>query len=513
MPKWFNTAGPCRPDDHYMLPPERRLTGVDQLVDRKQYFVVHAPRQTGKTTAMKAFCDRLNAEGRYVALYVNVETAQVAGGDVERGMETILDSLHLSAEASLPAELHPPEPERDTGAGTALQRALTDWALRCPRPTVLFLDEIDALHDETLLSTLRQLRAGYLERPERFPQSIALVGLRDVRDYKARVRPESQSLGTASPFNIITRSLTLPNFTQEEVRELYLQHTTATGQAFTDDAVALAFRLTRGQPWLVNALAAEVTDAVAPDPAEAVTAEHLQTAKENVIQRRETHLDSLVDKLREERVRRVIQPILTGDVQPMDVYQDDLAYVRDLGLIDTTGVLKIANPIYAEVIPRVLSWEMQANINQETEWYVRADGSLDVPRLLREFQKFFRRHSEAWIARFTFQEAGPHLMLMAFLQRIVNDGGTIEREFAVGSGRADLVVRWQDDVHVIELKVRHDEQTEAEGVEQLSGYLDRLGVPEGYLVLFDRRQGVSWEEKVYERSIEQAGKTVHVFGA
>ncbi|MCS6861801.1 MAG: hypothetical protein NZT92_15965 [Abditibacteriales bacterium] len=82
MKKYFNTAGPCRADWHYMLPPERRAVGIPRLIETGQYFVLHAPRQTGKTTLIFSLCERLNAEGKYVALYVNVENAQVAGSDV-----------------------------------------------------------------------------------------------------------------------------------------------------------------------------------------------------------------------------------------------------------------------------------------------------------------------------------------------------------------------------------------------------------------------------------------------
>jgi type II secretory pathway predicted ATPase ExeA len=510
--KHFNTAGPCKPEMHYMLPPERRLGDLEPLIADGKYFVVHAPRQTGKTTAFQALCRRLNEGGRYVALYVNVENAQVAGGDLATGMPLILGAIRRRAEELLAPELRPAISDPPPEPGEALNEVLSAWTLACPRPTVLFIDEIDALQDETLISVLRQLRSGYDTRPKRFPQCVALIGLRDVRDYRARVRPDSNSLGTASPFNVKAESLTLRNFTRAEVEELYAQHTEATGQQFAHGALDLAFGLTQGQPWLVNALAAQAVGVVVPDRQQQVEVEHVRQAKEILVERRDCHLDSLVDKLREPRVKRIIEKILVGDAPPMDVLNDDLVYVRDLGLISTQGTMAIANPIYAEVIPRTLSWVMQVSIHQETAWYVRDDGSLDVPALLRAFQKFFRRHSEAWLSRFEFQEAGPHLMLMAFLQRVVNAGGTIEREFAVGSGRADVVVRWREDVHAIELKVRYDEATESEGVEQLGRYLERLGLAEGFLVIFDRRQDVGWDEKLCERVAEHAEKRIHVFG-
>lgn len=125
MPRYFNTTGSCRPEKHYMLPPEERIPDVQGFVDRGLYFVVHAPRQSGKTTCFRTLADSLT-----------------------------------------------------------------------------------------------------------------------------------------------------------EVAELYGQHTADTGQVFTPEALTLAWELTRGQPWLVNALARQAVEKVAPDPATSVTPGVIEAAKE-----------------------------------------------------------------------------------------------------------------------------------------------------------------------------------------------------------------------------------------
>jgi hypothetical protein len=199
---------------------------------------------------------------------------------------------------------------------------------------------------------------------------------------------------------------------------------------------------------------------------------------------------------------------------PMDMDHDDLQYVRDLGLVVAGPQIRIANPIYAEIIPRSLSYLMQLNIAQESAWYTRPDGSLDMRAILRGFQTFFAEHSEAWLGRFDYKEAGPHLVLMAFLQRIVNGGGRVRRELGVGSGRVDLLVEWRGARHVLELKIRRGERTQAQGIEQLSRYLDRLGLDEGFLILFDRRPELGWDERLYEKEVTGArGQRIVVFGA
>ena len=146
--------------------------------------------------------------------------------------------------------------------------------------------------------------------------------------------------------------------------------------------------------------------------------------------RRETHLDQLADKLREPRVQRVIEPLLSGGDGK---YSDrDREYVRDLGLVAPDSPLRLANPIYAEVVPRELTWVLQDEMTQQTAWYVDASGGLDMDKLLAAFQDFFRQNSEHWIQRAQYTEAGPQLVLQAFLHRVVNGRGRIERGVRAG---------------------------------------------------------------------------------
>jgi type II secretory pathway predicted ATPase ExeA len=519
MPRFFNTAGPCDPERHYLLPPERRLPEARRLIDRQSYFILHAPRQSGKTTLVRTLAHRLTAEGRYTAVYATCEAAQSAGGDIEQGISALLDALASQAERLSP-ELgpRPLSDFQDTGAATRLGRYLAAWSERSPRPLLLFLDEIDSLQDDTLLSVLRQLRAGYPERPSHFPQSIVLIGLRDVRDYRIRIRQESGTLGTSSPFNVKVRSLTLANFTRDEVTELYRQHTAETGQAFTSEAIDLAWELTRGQPWLVNALAAEVVDALVPERAMSVEPRHIERAKEILIERRDTHLDSLIDRLREPRVRRVIEPILVGNFFPPDLLDDDVQYVKDLGLVAAGPQgLDMANPIYREVIPRALSWVLQETLPIARAPFIAPDGSLRIDKILADFRSFWCQNAEFFLDRQPYSEAAAQLVFMAYLQRVVNGGGLIDREYGVGSGRIDLCIRWPSAVGfqrwAIELKVWRDGRPDPlqEGLAQLSGYLARLALENGTLIVFDTRTSTPpLPERCTDEEVEHAGHHIRV---
>jgi type II secretory pathway predicted ATPase ExeA len=499
MARFFNTAGPCRPEDHYMLPPERRLPGVRELLERKQYFAIHAPRQSGKTTIVQDLAGKLNEEGSYAAVCATCERGQTAREDVDRGVRAVLRAIEGQA-ARLPEELRPEPLEQveTIEADSRLAVYLERWSRRCALPVVLFLDEIDALLDDALLSVLRQLRSGYPDRPGAFPQSVALIGLRDVRDYRTRVRPEAASLGTSSPFNIKVESFSLRNFTAEEVAELYEQHTADTGQVFTAEAKALAWELTRGQPWLVNAVARQAVDVLVRGRSLPVEAHHVERAKEILIERRDTHIDSLVDRLREPRVQRVLEPLVSGEFLPPDVLDDDIQFVKDLGLVAPGSAgLEIANPIYREIIPRALTAVLQESLPVARAAFLAPDGTLRFNKLLDDFRSFWCQHAEFFVSRQPYPEAAAQLIFMAFLQRVVNGGGSIDREYAVGSGRIDLCVRWPHPGGIqrwaIELKVWREGRPDplAEGLDQLTGYLARLGLDQGILVLFDSRTQAS----------------------
>ena len=327
-----------------------------------------------------------------------------------------------------------------------------------------------------------------------------------------------------SAFNIKARSLRLGDVSEREVRALLAQHTAATGQAFTEEAVRLILTRTAGQPWLVNALCREACfeDETGRDRGRPITADAILAAQERLILRRDTHIDDLAHKLREERVRRVVEPILTAAAETA-CSDEDLSYVRDLGLVAQAdgGPPRIANPIYAEVVPRHLNYAVQETLPQRMVWYVDADGVLDVEGLIAAFQEFFRdrEHSEHWVQRFEqYHEAGPQLLLQAHLQRIVNGGGRIEREYALGRGRTDLLIVWprggRERRFAVECKVlRKDlERTIAEGMEQTRGYMDRCAAEAGHLVVFDRTPDRTWADKIFRRAPAGAGVPVTVWG-
>ena len=514
----FNTAGPCIPGEHYMLPPERRLGRVLTLIEQRKYFTLHAGRQTGKTTSLMWLEDHLNAGGGRRALWVDIQTAREKP-EPARAIPVVLANIHRALAIRHPDFGRPTDDELQAMLrlpDTAVLEYLGRLASLDPRPLVVLFDEADGLVGESMVTFLTQLRQGYIERTKApFPASVVLVGQRQVRDYVLREedRQALSWLGTTSPFNVTAEALTLVPFTEDEVAELLGQHTAATGQRFEPEAVARIRELGQGHPWVTNALADQIVDRDVMDRATPITAAHVEAAKEAIILERRSHIDSLAARLREPRVRRILEPMILGERVEEDTLDDDFAYVLGLGLIRAhAGRFEIANAIYREVIPRTLTYFQQMQIQNEPAHYVRPDGALDMPRLMKDWQEFWREDGHLAARGFSYREAGPHLMLMAFLQRVINGGGRIEREYGLGRGALDLMVHWKGERHAIEVKLRRDKRTEERALGQLAGYLERSGLPEGWLVLFDLRKKPRWEDKLFVREVQRDGKTLRVLG-
>jgi hypothetical protein len=497
-----------------MLPPEDRLVGAQlhRYVSDKLYWVLHAPRQTGKTTFLQSWMREINAGGEALACYVSVESCRGIS-EAERSMPTICAAIRKHASQS-----NMPVPELPQSTPFyMLNDILSNWAaLVAPKPLILLFDEVDVMIDETILSFLSQLRDGFAGRGiGTFPVSVALVGMRDLKDYitasKGGIAPNP-----GSPFNIKSDSASLSNFQKEDIAHLFARRTSENGQQITQEALDYVYEQSNGQPWLVNSLFKRATIRILDqESVDTVEMKHIEEAREQMIAARETHLDALAERLKDPRIRDVVQLILTGGTGPnLDPNNPDVTLATDLGLIkwDSDRGFTIANPIYEEILTRTLNSVYFIQVPSPSSWrWQTSDGRLDMDALLHEFQDFWRSHSEVWEQWTKYTEAFPHLLLMAFLQRVVNATGRVEREYATGRGRMDLAVEFKGEWNIIEIKLLRTGQTfekvKTEGLKQVTRYRDTFVPPVGfhkritgvYLVVFDRRSEAEkplWDERI-----------------
>jgi hypothetical protein len=506
--RFFNTTGPCNPDRHYMLPPEERLVGAQlhRYIEDELYWVLHAPRQTGKTTFLQSWMREINAAAEdagkagAIACYVSVESCQGIP-EPERSMPALCAAIREYAEA---AAL--PVPGSDgVSPIMMLGNILGNWAkLTAPRPLVVLFDETDVLVEGTLISFLRQLRGGFATRGVgKFPVSVALVGMMDLKDYITATKGGVPA-NPGSPFNIKEDSAQLSNFSKDDIARLFAQRTEETGQQITAEALDYVYEQSRGQPWIVNSLfkraAMRIPDA---ESAEMVTIKHVREAREQMILARETHLDALAYRLEDPQIRKAMESLMTGEPDTRLAEEKSFRLCLDLGLVSIEGGSpQIANPIYREVLARQVTFGTQMALPRPEWKWEKPDGTLDMDALLKEFQKFWRNNSETWEEMSDFTEAFPHLLLMAFLQRVTNGEGRIEREYAAGRGRMDLAVEYNGAWNIIEIKLlrknKSFESIKEEGLGQVLQYRERIDpTAPCYLVIFDRRpEKPEWKERL-----------------
>ncbi|MDR1746864.1 MAG: ATP-binding protein, partial [Tannerella sp.] len=415
--RYFNVAGPCIKDEHYMIDSSERLRGVKNIIDMNQYFVIHAARQSGKTTFLQELTRQLNDEGKYYALYCTVESGQEIV-QAEKGIPALIRTIKKYVTRSqLPhKEEFAKNPDYEDYRNV-LYVVLKQFCKLLDKPFVIFFDEADCLGEDTLLSFLLQLRSGYNDRGMTpFVHSVAFVGMRNLKDYRWTARPNGEPRCVSSPLNIVREVLTIKNFTIEQVWELYLQHTSDTGQVFEKDAVEYIYEQTQGQPWLVNAIAREVIQKLLDwDYTKPVTKALAEQAIHNIIIRRDTHIDQLLEKLKEPRVRSVIEPLLLGKL--INISSEEYSYVSDLGIVRSiNGRIEFANPIYNEVVTRELNYDLQFILTDDARLEMPnfyKDGQIDMDCLMAKFQQFWRENSGIWEEMISYKEAAPHLILMA----------------------------------------------------------------------------------------------------
>jgi hypothetical protein len=547
-----------------MIPAIPRIPDISDMIQGKHYFVIHAPRQSGKTTCLTALTDRINSEGNYYALTCSLAYLRDTV-DAKEAMDEIVDQIDVALESSDVDDLSKLAYAFDSRpymskAGGKVRLKLRDVSRALDRDLVIFFDEADCLMEDPLIKFLAQIRDGYLFRSNsprsRFPRAMALVGMRDIRDYMTKVRPDGVSKGPGgSPFNVREKSLTLTDFTREEIGALYDQHTAETGQVFEPEAIERAWHWTEGQPWLVNALAKDIiVGRFRNDYSRAVTGTDIELAAQDIILRDETHFRSLRERLREPRVRRVIEAVIVGTSSlTTGISDDDARYAIDLGLLKPDPVdfkpKRPANPIYKEIIVRTLNEGIQADIPLDLagKWM---DGTrLDMNGLLKAFQDYWRKNRKTLaednelesqveesvkeaLARFNVSDTGMGksiartvrknltdrsneafclLVLFAFLQRVVNGNAKIDRDYALGRTRVDIFVQYKGFSYPLELKIKGNRSRE-KSLDQLYGYMEESGAPSGWLIIFDRNMKKPWDEKLFWETVDSGGKTIHVVG-
>jgi hypothetical protein len=478
---------------------------------------------------------KLNEEGKYRCLYCNVETAQVAGNDTERGIKLILSRIAQEAEF----EFQDPWPHQNfvsilehTGPDGALVTLFERWMYReqpPQAPIVLLLDGIDVLRGETLTSVMRQLRTGQISSPRLFPQSVILSGARDVRDSDIEIGKDEYLLGRSGS-DIRDHTLVLYNFTQGEIKELCDQYTAETGQTFQEAVYSRLYSLTGGRPWLVNTLLCEglYEMGFGSDASKPVTFGMIDAAKDHFLARQDIYMDQLAAKLSSRSVRETLFPILIGGRWEKKPLQEDLDYLEDLELIrKSPGGWGIPNAIYREIIPKVMGRNLKDELSHvvDRSKFLRPDRRLDFREMIKFYQKLYCEYFLVWGRRYDLQGVLAQILLHTFLHYVLGDRGRMECDYALSTGCVDISVGWgyslengerREERFVVEIRLFDNTQAHEVGVRygvtQVVAYAKPRQPYEVYLLILDEDESKTWYDRLFQEQHVYDNMTVNVYG-
>jgi hypothetical protein len=241
----------------------------------------------------------------------------------------------------------------------------------------------------------------------------------------------------------------------------------------------------------------------------------VEEAAENLIQRKEMHLNNLVGRLKEPGVKKILVPMLNSDDLPQNVTEEEVRYLCDLGIVRVIDKeISIANGIYNETIPRSLIYQTQLLIRYKLSLFLDGNGRLDIKKMLKGFHALFNAHYEKWVEHFDYREAGKPLLLQAFLQRILDGGGRIERFYGIGRKHITLVILWpcaggsQKEVVDIRFIPVHNKDTIKDDIRSTVALIEEFETDHGFLVCFYRGESEFQDQKMY--AVTSGNYTINV---
>jgi hypothetical protein len=520
MPKKFNITGLCLPARHYMADISEKLAQVLALVEEGAYFAISRPRQYGKTTMLWAVASALRQTGRYLVFNISFEGLGSAVFSSEQQfsqafLELLRDQMSDMDNEPLAAFLD--EASRQVETMKDLSRQITALAHQAGQEIVLLIDEVDKSSDnQKFLDFLGVLRNKYLRRHLRTEQtfhSVVLAGVHDVKTLKAKLRADEEAKQN-SPWNIAAEFKVTMSLLPHEIVPMLEDYARERGVAL--DAPALAERLfyyTSGYPFLVSALCKIVDEELLPKRADKNwSAADIDEAARRLIHstRSNTNFDSLIKNLEN-------HPELYDLVHRLAIENETLYFnIHDplinlgvlYGILRNGQGLNIHNRIYAEIIANYMASKLVTSLGllhpHAATPYVRPGNALDMEQVLRSFQQYMRQEHSAKDR--DFLERHGRLVFLAFLKPILNGKGhTFKEPQTSEERRLDVAVTFQQHKYIVELKIWRGPKAHEEGLKQLADYLERQGLDEGYLVIFDpRAKEKSWAQEW----IEVAGKKV-----
>lgn len=529
MAKVFNVTAVCMPELHYMVNLDSRLKAIKTLVDSGKYFTINRARQYGKTTTIMALARRLQEEYHVVLIdFQTFDSAKFQDGNVfaaafaksflrslKRGRTLMPESLQRAA-----AQLG--ESIRADGSFGLMElfEALSDFCDASDKPVVLMIDEVDsASNHQVFLDFLAQLRAYYISRASQATfRSVILAGVYDIKNLKRKFRTE-EGHKVNSPWNIAADFKVEMSFSEDDIAGMLLEYENDhhTGMDIGEMA-ALLFGHTSGYPFLVSRLCKLLDEEVSagkPSKGDAWNRNGFEEALRMLLEEKNTLFDSMIGKLTNyPELNGMLHSLLfAGKSISYNPYDPAMDAATMFGFIKNEhGEAVIANRIFET---RLYNFYLSASEMQKLDIYKASlqdrnrfieDGSLNMRLILEKFALHFNElygnRTESFL-----EEEGRKLFLL-YLRPIINGTGNYYIEARTRDfQRTDIIVDYNGEQYIIEMKVWHGSEYNKRGEQQLVGYLDAYGKEKGYMVSFNfnKKKEIGVHEiKIGEKTLIEA---------
>ena len=473
--KYFNTSGPNIPQEHYTIVRQNIIDKGIDLVRRKRYFTIWAPRQTGKSTYFRQLAGELKRDS-YKTVHFSVE------GTKKSSLKNVFSELNSCLDEQLNIKVDIKN----------IDEFKFFFRKNKKDKFVLIIDEIEEFNDNYINQFLHSIRSLYHSRETHCLKSVILVGVSNITGIIK---------DNASPFNIADQ-LDMPYFTNEETFELLAQHEDETGQLFGEDVKQKISEVTANQPGLVNGFAKKLIDT---NPTQK------QLTYDNYLDAEQWYLDEVIDKNianilnKADEHREFVERLLFSQA-PIRYKINDTA-IKELhanGLInsykdpqDRRMYVQFWVPLYKKVLfdyyyPYTNGEGSYIAENLFAEEYITTDNKINFDKLidrykqhisLRSFRPFREKDKKG-----NFKSIPEAAMIYSFetfisifLQSI---GGRSYREANISLGDTDLIINVEGHEYFIETKKYYNPSKFEKGKEQLSYYCRKAGIKEGFYIVY-----------------------------
>jgi hypothetical protein len=494
--KKFNDTGTCIPERNYMVDTAKKLNSILKKIEEEEYFIINKPRQYGKTTTLYMLERKLEENDDYLVISISFEGIGDLIFEYEKTfskefLQILADSLSFKHEDF--SKFLEVENLKD------LSKGITNFIVKTHKKVILMIDEVDkSSNNQLFISFLGMLRSKYLLRnagKDKTFDSVILAGVHDVKSLKMQIRPDDEHKFN-SPWNIASDFDIDMSFSAEEIKTMLKEYKAETNIELDENYFSdKLYFYTSGYPFLVSKLCKIIDEKIIKDEHKVWHEEYMDKAVKLLLKDSNTNFDSLIKNIENNKeLYDFVKKIILDGQEISYVKTDEIINLATIyGVIrNSNEICKIHNKIYQQIIYnhmtiRLITKNSYSDMHNYKENFIKADGKLDVEKILIKFKDFMKH--EASKKRENFLEHDCRVVFLAFLNPIINGTGFAFKEVQGGNEkRFDVVITYAEEMHIIEMKIWHGEEYNKKGEEQLNQYLEQYNLDRGYLLVFDFRK-------------------------